>query len=488
MNYKIRHWCGMPAALAVPMCAIAGQVRDSSGGCRAGWTKAGAKLELLRLGSGMGSAASPRRLLVAFDKFKGALDARAACDVVAETIERERPGWLVDRAPLTDGGDGFCSIITLAAGGELQPRSASGPFVMAPEATRVQASIGIVELARVPERARELLDLPDDVQKLGVIEMASVSGLALVPPGRRDIWRSSSRGTGELLLEAARAGVDAILLGVGGSASSDLGLGALEALGLRCHTTGGSEVSPSTPVRWPEVMSIAGRVARLPPLRIACDVDNPVFGERGAAAVYGPQKGLKAADLSAFDASARRMAELLCASLGVGTDAFDVPGAGAAGGIAFGLVVAAGARLVPGSRLLEAWLGLEARVLAADWVLTGEGRFDASSWSGKGPGAVVELALRQSRPCAVFAGSIGREPRRPNGAERGSKDARSSQGRAKDGGSRLQAAPELIAISPPGEPLSRSLADTRENLARSIRSWLGRIDPGAPGDGAAQKR
>jgi glycerate 2-kinase len=403
----------------------------------------------------MTSAASPpRQVLVAFDKFKGALGAREACEVAAQAIARARPGWRVDLAPLTDGGDGFCSIITLAAGGELHPCSASGPLVEpAGAAARVRASIGIVELSRLPARARELLDLPDSAQRLGVVEMASVSGLALVRPERVDVWRSSSLGTGELLLAAARAGVDAILLGVGGSATSDLGLGALAALGLRFRAADGNDVAPPVPARWAEVSTIEGRMSPLPPLRIACDVDNPVLGQRGAAAVYGPQKGLKPSDVPAFDAGARRIAESLCAALGTGTAALETPGAGAAGGIAFGLLVAAGAQLVAGSRLVEAWLGLEERVRAADWVLTGEGRFDRSSWSGKGPGAVVDLARRQGRPCAIFAGSIGDDV-----ADRGEH----------------REPLELIAISAPGEPLARALAATRENLGREIRAWLER--------------
>jgi glycerate 2-kinase len=403
----------------------------------------------------MTSAASPaRQVLVAFDKFKGALGASEACDVAAQVIARERPGWGIDLAPLTDGGDGFCAITTRAAGGELHPRSASGPLVGASGAAgRVEATIGIVEVARLPARARALLELPDGVERLGVVEMASVSGLALVPVAQIDVWRSSSAGTGELLLEAAHAGVDAILLGVGGSATSDLGLGALAALGLHFRAADGNDVVPLVPARWDEVTSITGCASPLPTLRIACDVDNPVFGERGAAAVYGPQKGLNRVEVPAFDASARRIAELLCAALGTSTASLEVPGAGAAGGIAFGLLVAAGARLVPGSRLIEAWLGLEARVRAADWVLTGEGRFDGSSWAGKGPGAVVDLALQQGRRCAIFAGSIG-----------AGGPASSARGEHVD----------LIAISPAGEPLPEALAHTRENLAAAIRSWLAR--------------
>lgn len=135
-----------------------------------------------------------------------------------------------------------------------------------------------------------------------------------------------------------------------------------------------------------------------------------------------------------------------------------MPGAGAAGGIAFGLLVAARARLVPGSALVEAWLDLEARVRAADWVLTGEGRFDDSSWAGKGPGALLRLALRLGRRCAVFAGSVA------EGAAAG------PPGQPEAGAVRV------AAITAPGEPMERALRSTRQNLARSVAAWLAALD------------
>ena len=400
-----------------------------------------------------------RRVLVALDKFKGTLDAERACDVVAEVIRRERPRWQLDCAPLTDGGDGFCRIATRAAGGVLSPARVHGPLVDAEgRAELVDAAVGVVDASALSAQALALLDVPDGVSRLAVIDMASASGLSLVPRERIDVWRSSTRGTGELLLAAAGQGVDAIVLGVGGSATSDLGLGALEALGLVFHGAPGVNVSPPLPALWPRVTAVSGRVRALPSVRVACDVDNPLFGPRGAAAIYGPQKGLRAPDLPRFEAAAERLAREVCRHLGADTRHFDTPGAGAAGGLAFGLLVGVGARLVPGSALVAAWLGLEARARAADWVLTGEGRFDESSWAGKGPGALVALARAAGRRCAVFAGSVAAGLSARGGGP-GPSDA---------------PLPELIAISPPKEPLSRVLPRTRENLEQAVAGWLER--------------
>jgi glycerate 2-kinase len=401
-------------------------------------------------------ASTPPRVLVAFDKFKGALGAEAACDAARRAILRLLPSAIVDSAPLTDGGDGFCRILTRAAQGELHERSATGPRFEDGRAPQLPVSIGIVALERLPPLARARLSLDGDLapgaRRIAVIDMASVNGLARVPRERIDVWLSSSYGTGELILAAQALGADAILLGVGGSASSDLGLGALAALGLRFYTPQGDEVRPPLPATWPHIARIAGTLPTgLPPLRIACDVDNPVFGERGAAAVYGPQKGLTPAERPRLEAQGQRLATLLCQHVGASSELLTRPGSGAAGGIAFGLAAAAGARLVPGWALVEAWLGLDERLRAADWVITGEGRFDASSWDGKGPGSVVAAARALARPAVVFAGSI-------------SDDARAGAG----GGTPC----ELIAISDPADPLEHALPATEPNLERRVDAWV----------------
>lgn len=413
------------------------------------------------------------RVLVAFDKFKGALGAEAACEAARRALLRRHPGLIVDSAPLTDGGDGFCRILTRAARGELHERFASGPRFVAGHSPRVPVSIGCVAIERLPPRVLHHLQLGSSARRLAVVDMASVNGLALVPRAELDVWRSSSWGTGELLLEARALGADAILLGVGGSATSDLGLGALAALGLRFTTDTGAIISPPLPAEWSRIRDVEGSIIEgLPPLRIACDVDNPVFGPRGAAAVYGPQKGLPAEQRPLLEREGERLAHLLCQHFGANAEALTSPGSGAAGGIAFGLSVAAGARLVPGWALVEAWLGIDERLRACDCVLTGEGRFDESSLSGKGPGGVLAAARALGRHAVVFAGSISEGARAA--ASRGAAEEAAGVGStAGDTGC------ELVAISDPGEPLDTALASTEHNLERRVEAWLAGADSAA---------
>jgi glycerate kinase len=277
----------------------------------------------------------PRRILIAFDKFKGALSAAAACEVVAEVLRRCRPNWQLDCAPLSDGGDGFCHILGDAARGSFERVAASGPlFDDAGSAPRVSAEIARVELARLSPAARQRLALGAAApERLAIVEMASVNGLSLIPEPQRDVWRASSYGTGELLLAASRLPVAAVLLGVGGSATSDLGLGALCALGLRFEDAAGVELRPPLPALWSRIQRVRGAVSsELLPILIACDVKNPLLGPSGAAAVYGPQKGLKPEDLFGHEREAARLARLLCQALGVDAALTDTPGAGAAGG------------------------------------------------------------------------------------------------------------------------------------------------------------
>lgn len=386
------------------------------------------------------------RVLVAFDKFKDSLSAPDACNFAAAALREKHRDWQVDLCPLADGGEGFCSILTQAAGGQL-----IGSSVHDPLGDPVQAQIGIVPVARIPAAAREMLDLPNDAQTqrpgatLAVIEMASASGLALLEPGERDPWQTSTFGTGELIRTAADLNVAAVLLGVGGSATSDLGLGALAALGLDFTTARGERVDDPIPARWREINRIGGTLAPpVPPIRIACDVTNPLLGPRGAAAVYGPQKGLRPADLPRLDHESARLGLLLCSHCGRPDTLMDTPGAGAAGGISFGLMTASDARLLPGFELVSAWLDLENRLAAADIVITGEGRFDDTSLNGKGPGAVAARALALGKRVHVFAGNatVAQPP----------------------------AHLALHSITPPGVPLEEALRQATLNLTRAVRA------------------
>jgi glycerate kinase len=355
------------------------------------------------------------RALLAFDKFKDALSAPQA----AGSRRARRPDWTLDMCPLTDGGEGFCEILTQALGGTFETHTVTGP-----RGEPAVARMGFVPLALIPPAARALLQIENRDSKIenslvAVVEMAAASGLALLAPEARDPWLTSTTGTGELIRLAARPGVAAILLGLGGSA--------------------------------PEIARLDGRLpADLPPLRIACDVANPLLGPNGAAAIYGPQKGLRPADLRRLDNEAARLALLLCTHSAKPDTLMDVPGAGAAGGISFGLMAAASAQLISGFDLVSAWLDLDSRLAAADLVLTGEGRFDASSLSGKGPGALAARAAALGKPVHVFAGAITAAP---------------VPGLA------------LHAITPPGTPLPAALRAAATNLTATVDRTFGPASP-----------
>ncbi len=347
------------------------------------------------------------RVLLAFDKFKDSLTAPQACAAAAAALRERHPDWSLDECPLADGGEGFAPILTRAAGGVPLMHEVAGP-----RGRPVAAGFGLVPLANIPSAARALLKIQNREPKIenpqvAVIEMAAASGLALLPDDQRDPWQTTSQGTGELIAEAARRGVAAVLLGVGGSATNDLGLGALSALGLGFADESGAPLTPPAPAHWARIQRLTGTVpAELPPIFIACDVTNPLLGPQGATAVYGPQKGLLPADLAGLEHECARLGLMLCNHCGKPDALMAAPGAGAAGGIAFGLMAAAGARLLSGFDLVSAWLDLERRIAAADLVLTGEGRFDASSLTGKGPGAVARRALALGKPVQVFAGQV----------------------------------------------------------------------------------
>ena len=340
------------------------------------------------------------RILAAFDKFKDSIGAAQACAVAEAVASRLGPGWSVDACPLTDGGDGFAGILTRAAGGFESRVTVTGPA-----GADVSAGFGVVSSGSIPAGALARLSPPGPGSPMGVVEMAAASGLALVGPAQRDPMHATSRGTGELILAASQAGVGSILLGVGGSATHDLGLGALGALGIAFLDRSGAPIERPVSADWPRLARIEGRVGgAIAPILIACDVDNPLLGPRGAARVYGPQKGLRPGDAEAVDMQTARVAALMCRHFGRPAALMEEPGAGAAGGIAFGLMAAAGARLLPGFELVASWLDLERRLGAADVVITGEGRFDDTSLRGKGPGAVARMGLAMGKTVHVFAG------------------------------------------------------------------------------------
>lgn len=321
------------------------------------------------------------RILLAFDKFKGSLTANAASDAVARGLRRGGVGAAIDICPIADGGEGFSEVLVTALGGawcEAPVHDAQGRGLI--------ARYGVIDRGGVSE---------------AVMEMSAASGLALVSDRPLDPRRASTRGTGELMLAAVRHGARRILLGIGGSATNDGGSGMAAALGHRFLDAVGNDVS--------DLPADLERVVRIEPARawdgevvVACDVTNPLLGEKGATCVYGPQKGVT--DVAFFEARLRRLADMVSRDLGC--DHRDEAGAGAAGGLGFGLMSFCGARMRGGFDLVSETTGLPGRIARADIVITGEGRLDAQTLHGKGPAGVAELARAARKPVIGIGGII----------------------------------------------------------------------------------
>jgi glycerate kinase len=322
------------------------------------------------------------RILLASDKFKGSLPADEVTRILRDTLGRELPEASFDCCPIADGGEGTTAALIGALGGEWRE-------------SRVTDARGRPIVTRHGLVA---------AQRLAVFEMSAASGLSLVSDLPLDPAQASTYGTGELLL-AASTGADEVVMGIGGSATNDGGLGMALALGWTFLRADGSSFQPTLD-NLTEATRLFPPTARLPRIRVACDVDNPLLGARGATRIYGPQKGV--ADFGWFEARLTHLADL--AERHLERRLRELPGAGAAGGLGFGLMAFAGAELTSGFALVAETLGLEARIREADLVITGEGRLDAQSLSGKGPAGVARAARRLGKPVAAFCGDLDDDP------------------------------------------------------------------------------
>ena len=309
------------------------------------------------------------RVLIAPDKFKGSLTAAEVASAVARGMRRTLPGVDVDTLPVADGGDGTVAA-ALAAGFTQVQLTATGP-------TGEPVRTGF---ARRGDTA--------------VVEAADVSGLVRLPGGRTAPLTATTRGTGEVIGAAVDAGCRRIVLGIGGSASTDGGAGILQALGARLIDVHGNEIAPGGvglgSLAAVDLAPLRDRMAGVQVL-VACDVDNPLSGPLGAAAVYGPQKGATPGQVELLDRSLARYADVVAAA--TGTDHRDAPGAGAAGGIGFAMVSLLDAELWSGIELVLSLAGFQARLDGVDLVVTGEGSLDEQTLHGK---AVAGVAARSA--------------------------------------------------------------------------------------------
>lgn len=322
------------------------------------------------------------RVVLAPDSFKGTVPAAAAAATLAEGWRSVRPDDDLVLLPMADGGEGTLDAIATAVSGS----------------TRVAATVTGPDGAAVIASWLRLPPTPDAPAGTGVVELASTSGIELLGELRLP-GSASTLGFGQAVAAALDAGVSRLVLGIGSSASTDGGIGLLTALGARFGDAAGEPVAPGAD----GLEDLAGvdltGLRPLPPAGVVVltDVTNPLSGRRGAAAVFGPQKGLDAAGVARADAGLARLAAL------VPTVDAAIPGAGAAGGTGWALAVW-GARLVPGAREVAELIGLPEAAASADAVVTGEGSYDAQSAAGKVPAFVATLA--QSARVGLVAGRI----------------------------------------------------------------------------------
>lgn len=325
------------------------------------------------------------KIVIAPDSFKESVSAELAARAIARGFHEVYPDAECVCLPIADGGEGTVDALVAATGGRKVSVAATGPL-----GERVAAFYGV-----------------SGDGKTAVIEMAAASGLMLTPAARRNPLLATSYGTGELILHALDQGICHLILGIGGSATVDGGVGMVQALGGRFYRPdgkalpwGGGELATLSGV------DLSALDARLRQCRIevACDVDNPLVGPRGAAAVFGPQKGATAAMVAQLEQGLTQYAEVIRQS--TGRDVRHVAGGGAAGGMGIACQVFLGAALKPGIEIVMAALGLEQALAEADLLITGEGRIDSQTLGGKALSGVARLARARGLPVIALAGVV----------------------------------------------------------------------------------
>lgn len=328
------------------------------------------------------------RVAVAIDSFKGSLTSLEAGEAVKEGIKRVLENAEVRVCPLADGGEGTVEALAVGLGGYLQEVTVTGPL-----GDPVDCTYGVI---------------PNIYTDTAVIEMSAAAGITLVPEDKRNPLYTTTYGVGEMIRDAIEQGnCRRFIIGIGGSATNDGGVGMLEALGYKFLNKDGEPI-PRGAIGLQELASISDEGA-MPVLRnceflIACDVNNPLCGKLGCSAVFGPQKGATpemVEDMDQWLMNYGRLVQNKYARADI-----SLSGAGAAGGLGFAFSAFMNTRLIPGIDLVLSETGLEDHVAWADVVVTGEGQIDAQTAMGKAPAGVAELAKRYNKTAIAFAGSV----------------------------------------------------------------------------------
>ncbi|NLP43073.1 MAG: glycerate kinase [Peptococcaceae bacterium] len=324
------------------------------------------------------------KVLVATDSFKGSLSSLHVGEAIEEGIKRVYQEANVRIIPIADGGEGTVEALVAACGGRFIRKRVTSPL-----GEEIEATMGM---------------LPGNT---AVIEMAAASGLPLVPAEKRNPLITTTRGTGELILEALNQQAETILLGIGGSATNDGGAGAAQALGVKLLDKEGNDLPPGgsslAKLAKIDLSNLDPRLKNIK-IRVICDVDNPLCGSNGASAVYGPQKGATPEMVKFLDQCLAHYAKVIKEQLNI--DIMNIPGAGAAGGLGGGLVAFTGAELKSGTEVILDTVGFDDFIKDYDLVITGEGKIDWQSAFGKVPMGVGVRAKKHGKPVIAIVGSV----------------------------------------------------------------------------------
>ncbi|MED3952508.1 glycerate kinase [Priestia aryabhattai] len=326
------------------------------------------------------------KIVIAPDSFKESLTALHVCEAVEKGIKAHFPDVEISKVPMADGGEGTVQSLVDATGGDIIQARVTGPL-----GKEVEAFYGILGDGNT-----------------AVIEMAAASGLHHVPVDKRNPLITTTRGTGELILKALDHKVKHIIIGIGGSATNDGGTGMAKALGAKLLDANGAEIKEGggslDQLASIDLTNLDSRLAEVK-VEVACDVDNPLTGETGASAVFGPQKGATPDMVKQLDRNLAHYAAIVGKEMGIHIQS--IPGAGAAGGLGGGLLAFLSAELKPGVDIVIKATQLESYIKNADLVITGEGRIDGQTIYGKTPIGVAKTAKKHSVPVIAIAGSIG---------------------------------------------------------------------------------
>lgn len=326
-----------------------------------------------------------KKITIAVDSFKGSLSSREVADAFEEGFKSQFPKCEVVKVSIADGGEGTVDALVETLNGELVKALVADPL-----GRTISAQYGIIDDGRT-----------------AVMEMSAASGLPLIAPTERNPLRTSTYGTGEMIVDAIKRGCRKFLVGIGGSATNDGGTGMLRALGFRFFDTKGNELIGGGEIleRIDQIDNSTAR-AELAECEfiVACDVTNPLYGPEGAAYVFAPQKGADAAMVERLDQGLRNYARAIERFNGVQVDA--IAGAGAAGGLGGGFKALLGARLEPGIDMVLNAMQFSKIIAGSDLVITGEGRIDRQTTMGKAPSGVLREATAQGIPTIAIGGAV----------------------------------------------------------------------------------